>query len=75
MFLILGAQFQHPLHLWSQDIFRKIGDCCEGFIVVDEGPTSHWNLQWARLLVRPNGKATLRTLQVVEGLVVIAIQL
>ena len=26
-----------PLHLWSREVFIKIGDCCGGFVAVDEG--------------------------------------
>ena len=33
-----------PHHLWSRNIFKKIGDCCGVFVVVDEGTTS-WHLQ------------------------------
>ena len=29
-----------PLHLWCWEIFRKIGDCCGGFVPVDEGTVS-----------------------------------
>ena len=25
-----------PLHLWSREVFKKIGDGCAGFITVDE---------------------------------------
>ena len=25
-----------PLHLWSLEVFKKVGDCCGGFIAVDE---------------------------------------
>ena len=25
-----------PLHLWSREVFKKIGDCCGGFVAVDE---------------------------------------
>ena len=26
-----------PLHLWSREVLIKIGDCCGGFVEVDEG--------------------------------------
>ena len=25
-----------PLHLWSREVFKKIGDCCGGFVALDE---------------------------------------
>ena len=25
-----------PLHLWSREVFKRIGECCGGFVVVDE---------------------------------------
>ncbi|RVX06960.1 hypothetical protein CK203_014938 [Vitis vinifera] len=25
-----------PLHLWSREVFKRIGDCCGGFVAVDE---------------------------------------
>ena len=25
-----------PLHLWSREVFKSIGESCGGFIVVDE---------------------------------------
>lgn len=24
------------LHFWSLEVLKKLGDCCEGFLVVDE---------------------------------------
>ena len=43
------------LHFWSQEVFRKIGDYCGGFIIVDEDTANFKELQWARLLVRSEG--------------------
>ena len=44
------------LHFWSQEVFRKIGDYCGGFIAVDEATANFKELQWARiLLVRSEG--------------------
>ena len=41
-----------PLHFWSWEVFRKIGDCCGGFVAVDEDTAAFKELQRARLLVR-----------------------
>ena len=24
-----------PLHLWSREVFKRIGECCWGFVAVD----------------------------------------
>ena len=41
-----------PLHFWSQEAFRKIGDCCGGFVAVDENTAKCKELRWARISVR-----------------------
>ncbi|RVX03355.1 5'-3' exoribonuclease 3 [Vitis vinifera] len=41
-----------PLHLWSLEVFKSIGDGCGGFIAVDEGTKSMSEMQWARILVK-----------------------
>lgn len=56
-----------PLHLWSRELLKKIGDCCGGFIVVDEDTTFLSHLQWVRILVRADGRAKPNLLQVVVG--------
>ena len=40
------------LHFWSLEVFKRIGDGCGGFIVVDEETKSMSELQWARILVK-----------------------
>ena len=42
---------------------------------MDEDTASGWQMQWARVLLRSIGSATPGTLQIVEGLVVYAVQL
>ena len=56
-----------PLHLWSREVFKSIGERCGGFIAVDEETAFFSELQWARILVRVPGKVRLGTLQVVAG--------
>ena len=41
-----------PLHFWSLEVFKRIGDGCGGFIAVDEETKSMSELQWARILVK-----------------------
>ena len=43
------------LHFWSREVFRKIGECCGGFVVVDEDTAAFKELQWARSLVKSKG--------------------
>ena len=64
-----------PLHLWSREVFRKIGNGCEGFIVVDEDMNSLSKLQWARILVKLVRRDFPSTIQIVVGSVSFAIQL
>ncbi|RVX16300.1 hypothetical protein CK203_014320 [Vitis vinifera] len=45
-----------PLHLWSREVFKSIGERCGGFIVVDEDTAFFSELQWARILVKAPGK-------------------
>ena len=36
-----------PLNLWSHEVFIKVGDCCGGFVTMDEGSVNSFQLQWA----------------------------
>ena len=56
-----------PLHLWSRDVFKRIGESCGGFLAVDDETTYFSQLQWARILVRASGKNMPSSLQVVAG--------
>ena len=64
-----------PLHLWSREVFKKIGDCCGGFVAVDESTVALKELQWARLLVKSEGTEWSSSLQVVIDTTCFAIQL
>ena len=64
-----------PLHFWSQEILRKIGDCCGGFLAVDEDTANFKELKWARLLVRSEGLEWPNSLQVAVGSVCYSLQL
>ena len=57
-------------------VFRKIGECCGRFVVVDEDTTAFKELQWVRLLlVKSEGLEWLSSLQVAVGSSYYAIQL
>ena len=45
-----------PLHFWNLEVFRKLWDSCGGFVAVYDDITNFMQLQWARLLVRSEGK-------------------
>ena len=64
-----------PLHFLSREVFRKIGECCGGFVVVDEDTVAFKELQWARLLVKSEGLEWPSSLQVAVGSSYYAIQL
>ncbi|WJZ98580.1 hypothetical protein VitviT2T_017094 [Vitis vinifera] len=44
------------LHCWSGGKFKKIGDCCEGLLEVDEETKRFSQLQEARILVKGWGE-------------------
>ena len=56
-----------PLHLWSREVFRKIGDGCRGFITEDEDTTGMSELQWARILAKLDGRSLPSSTQVAVG--------
>ncbi|RVX14661.1 hypothetical protein CK203_011960 [Vitis vinifera] len=47
------------------EVLQKIGNYCKGFIIVDEDTASLSQLQWAKILVKLDGKDFPSTLQVV----------
>ena len=44
------------LHFWNWEVLKKAGDNCKGFVVVGDDTSNFPQLQWARLLVRSEGK-------------------
>ena len=56
-----------PLHMWSREVFKKIGDGCGGFIVVDKDIAFFTKLQWARILMKLEGKELPSLLEIVVG--------
>ena len=41
-----------PLHLWSVEILKKVGNACGGFIALDKNTEQRKDLRWARILVK-----------------------
>ena len=56
-----------PLHFWSREVFKLIGDGCGGFIAVDENTDSMAELQWARILVKVVGRDLPTSVQIGVG--------
>ena len=56
-----------PLHFWSHEVFKLIGDGCGGFIAVDENIDSMAELQWARSLVKVVGRDLPTSVQIGVG--------
>ena len=64
-----------PLHCWSGELFKRIGDCYGGFVEVDEETKNHSQLQWARILVKNGGNFFPGTLNLVVKSFCYAVQL
>ena len=56
-----------PLHIWTTEILRKIGDACGGFVAVDELTEMKNEVKWARLLIKLSGKARPSAVNILEG--------
>ena len=56
-----------PLHLWTPEILRKIGDACGGFVVEDKATEMKKEMKWARMLIKSEGKARPSTINILEG--------
>ena len=44
-----------PLHLWTNEILKKIRDVCRGFIAIDKETTLRMEVFWAQILVKVGG--------------------
>ena len=64
-----------PLHLWSREVFKLIGDGCGGFIAVDDKTDNMAEMQWARLLVKVVGRDIPSSVQIVVGSGCFSVQL
>ena len=56
-----------PLHLWGREVFKKLGDCCGGFVAMGEDTVLLSHLQWARILVKNDGRVLPGSLQIDVG--------
>ena len=56
-----------PLHLWTGEILKKVGDSCGGFVAMDEGTASKTDILWARILVKMNNNAKHDSVNLIAG--------
>ena len=57
-----------PLHLWTCDVLRMIGDECGGYLAIDEEKMHRTEvLLWARILVKAEGKERPNTVNILSG--------
>ena len=56
-----------PVHLWSIELLKRIGESCGGFIAVDETTRFMTKLSWARMLVKVDDRVFPNSIEVVEG--------
>ncbi|KAG5632969.1 hypothetical protein H5410_004686, partial [Solanum commersonii] len=64
-----------PLHLWSQKIFKAIGDLCGGWLETEEETTLRNHLKWARIRVCSDGNNIPREVKVENGGVIFEMQI
>uniref|UniRef100_M1DPK7 Uncharacterized protein n=1 Tax=Solanum tuberosum TaxID=4113 RepID=M1DPK7_SOLTU len=58
-----------PLQLWSQKVFREIGNLCGGWIRTEEETELRNHLKWARMKVRGDSDSVPKSVELVhEGL-------
>ncbi|WMV40484.1 hypothetical protein MTR67_033869 [Solanum verrucosum] len=53
-----------PMNLWSQKVFKEIGDICGGFNETEEETSLKNHLHWARIKVRGDGERIPREVEV-----------
>ena len=56
-----------PLHLWTREVFRMVGDSCGGFIALDKETTLRTKVSWAKILVKIARTRRLSSVNILEG--------
>ena len=46
-----------PLHLWTPEILKQLGDACGGFLALDKVTEMKTEVKWARMLIKSTGKS------------------
>ncbi|PHT70574.1 hypothetical protein T459_25678 [Capsicum annuum] len=49
-----------PMHLWSKNIFKEIGEVCGEWVTTEEETELKFHMKWARILVPNDGSSILR---------------
>ena len=57
-----------PLHLWTREMLKQIGDGCGGFLKVDEETGLGSEISWVRILVRIREEVKPSTVNILAGL-------
>lgn len=55
-----------PLHLWSQRIFKEVGDLCGGWLQTVEETKLRNHLKWARIKVKGDGDSIPKTVDLIH---------
>ena len=45
-----------PLHLWTEEILKKVGNGCGGYVAMDKETEQRKDLRWARIMVKQDRK-------------------
>ena len=56
-----------PLHLWSREVLKMIGDNCGGFLAINKETTLRTKVSWARILMKYEGKTKPSVINIFEG--------
>ena len=56
-----------PLHLWTPEILRKLGDACGGFVALDKDTEMKTEVKWARMMIKSAGKSRPSAVNILEG--------
>ena len=56
-----------PLHLWTRQILKMIGDSCGGLVVIDKDTILRTKPWWARVLVKLKEKGRPTSINVLAG--------
>ena len=56
-----------PLHLWTGEILKKVGDSCGGFVALDEETAFKMDLHWARIMVKMNSTGKPASVNLLAG--------
>ena len=56
-----------PLHSWTPEIIKKIGDACGGFMALDKVTALRTEVKWARMLINSVGKSRPSAVNILEG--------